>query len=80
MKQQEFKEKMPVCAQLVDDLAIVFGKELIHGQVRRGIAGEPTFWARENGHEIGTRDTSTTVRVFPDPLTGVSIAEEIKRD
>jgi hypothetical protein len=55
MKQKQLKEMMPRVAALIDDLVAVFGKDEIHGQVRKGLAGEPTFWASENGHEIGTR-------------------------
>ncbi len=54
MKQKEFKEKMPMCAAWIDSLVAAFGAEVIHGQIRRGLEGEPTFHAIENGHEIGT--------------------------
>jgi hypothetical protein len=54
MRQKELKEKMPVIAAFIDQLVEAFGKEEIHGQIRKGLQGEPTFWASENGHEIGT--------------------------
>lgn len=55
MKQKELKEKMPVTAEWIDSLVAVFGKDSIHGQIRKGLNGESTFWASENGFEIGTR-------------------------
>ena len=48
------RDQMPEVAAFVDALREVFGKASIDGQIRRGIAGEPVFYASENGHEIGT--------------------------
>lgn len=39
----------------IDTLREVFGKEEIDRQIRRGMAGQPTFWAEENGIEVGTK-------------------------
>ncbi len=55
MKQKELREKMPEIAAWVDEMVAVFGKDEVHGQIRRGIAGELTFYAQENGHTVGTR-------------------------
>lgn len=72
------REQMPWTAALVDQLRLQHGEAQINDQLRRGIRGEPRgFWARENGIEVGTRDTSATsayilnergisVRVDPD--------------
>lgn len=46
---------MPTVAAWIDDLRAAFGDDQINPQIKAGIAGQPTFWARENGHEIGTR-------------------------
>jgi hypothetical protein len=48
------KEKMPEVAAILDWACEVFGKESVHGAVRQGLAGEPVFFASENGYEIGT--------------------------
>jgi len=45
---------MPEIAALIDALRATFGKEVIDGQIRKGMKGEPVFWATENGYEIGT--------------------------
>lgn len=71
MKQREFREKMPWCASIIDDLVREFGQEFVHGQIRQGLAGRPTFWAQENGHEIGTRDTVPTSAISWDAVGNV---------
>lgn len=55
------REQMPWTAALVDQLRLQHGEAQINDQLRRSIKGEPRcFWARENGIEVGTRDTSAT--------------------
>jgi len=49
------RTEMPGVTAFIDSLREAFGKESIDGQIRKGMKGEPTFWASENGHEIGTR-------------------------
>lgn len=51
------KDKMPLCAAFVAEMRAAFGADQINPEIRKGMAGEPTFWASENGHEIGTKDT-----------------------
>lgn len=58
MSKGNLREAMPVVTALIDDLRKTFGQAGIDGQVRRGMKGESCFWASENGHEIGTRDTT----------------------
>lgn len=71
---------MPQVAEFIDDLVAAFGKESVHGQIRKGLAGAPTFWASENGYEIGTRtDRDVTYRVTWDPVTGLAKGEEINK-
>jgi len=45
---------MPEMAAFVAELRAVFG-DSIDDAVRRGRAGEPTFYAAENGRTVGTR-------------------------
>lgn len=49
------RETMPAVAAWVDELRAVFGEEDVDVTIRAGLAGQPVFWAREGGHEIGTR-------------------------
>lgn len=49
------RAEMPLVAAFIDALRETFGTEDINDQIRKGMAGRPTFWAQENGHEIGTK-------------------------
>ncbi|WP_052451984.1 hypothetical protein [Noviherbaspirillum autotrophicum] len=72
---------MPTVTAFIDDLREAFGKEMIDGQIRRGIRGEPVFYACENGVEIGTKvNSGAAVRVTWDAVTGRAVSEEIKRE
>jgi hypothetical protein len=53
------RDEMPMTAWFIDFARAVFGKESVDPQVRRGMNGEPVFWASENGREIGTREEDT---------------------
>lgn len=46
---------MPEISAFVDALRDAFGADEINAIVRRGRAGEPVFFACENGMEFGTR-------------------------
>lgn len=54
MTKPSMRDQMPVCAEFIDQLREVFGKDHIDGQIRAGMRGEPTFFASENGHTLGT--------------------------
>ena len=57
---KSFREKIPEVAVFIDAMRNAFGADLIDGQMRKGMRGEPTFYAYGNGYEVGTRDTSAT--------------------
>lgn len=48
------RDQMPETAAFIDSLRSAFGEASINEQIRKGLNGEPTFYARENGHELGT--------------------------
>lgn len=54
-KPLNLREAMPDTAKFIDSLREVFGSEGINQNIKGGMNGVPTFWAQENGHEIGTR-------------------------
>lgn len=58
---KSLRDEMPWTAGIIDELRAEFGKDVIDQQIRRGIKGEPVFWARENGHTIGARNMASTV-------------------
>lgn len=49
------REAMPLVAAFIDDLRAAFGADAVNAHIRRGMAGEPGFWASENGHILGTK-------------------------
>ena len=55
MKKSSMREQMPMTAAWIDSLRAAFGKDMIDQQIRRGMKGDPVFFASENGHSIGTR-------------------------
>lgn len=56
---KDLRKEMPEVTKFIDAMRDAFGKEMIDAQVRKGMRGEPTFWARENGIEIGTKVIQT---------------------
>lgn len=62
VKKLDLREEMPVTAALIADFRAVFGAANINDVIRRGMAGEPVFFATENGHVVGT-PMPPTVRV-----------------
>jgi hypothetical protein len=62
-ERKEFGEKMPEMAAFIEGLCREFGDAVIWTQVEKGFAGEQTFFARENGVQVGTRDTRSVVCV-----------------
>lgn len=56
---KDLRQEMPSTAAFLDSLRNTFGADMINGQIRQSVKnGKPTFWARENGNMLGTRDTS----------------------
>lgn len=58
VKRGSMRQDMPTVAAFVDDLRAAFGRDYIDGAIRAGLQGRPTFWASENGHELGTKPRS----------------------
>lgn len=60
------RDQMPQTAAWIDELRAVFcttPAELasFNAQIKAGLDGQPTFYARENGHTVGTQDTRQVV-------------------
>lgn len=55
MTKKNLRESMPLITAFIDECREVFGAEAINQSIRAGLDGQETFWARENGIEIGTR-------------------------
>lgn len=50
----KLRVEMPVVAAWVDEFREAFGGDMVNQQIRRGMKGEQTFYATENGHVVGT--------------------------
>lgn len=48
------RQTMPAVAAWVDDLRAAFGRASVDAAIRAGLDGQPTFYATENGHTVGT--------------------------
>lgn len=48
------RETMPTVAAIIDDIRAAFGADAINPSIKGGMSGVPTFYARENGLEVGT--------------------------
>lgn len=63
------KDEMPQVAAWVGELRAVFCETpadvaAFNEQIRAGINGQPAFYARENGREIGTKDHRPGVEII----------------
>lgn len=46
--------EMPTVTGWIDELRSAFGAETINAAIKAGMAGQPVFYASENGRQIGT--------------------------
>lgn len=53
-KAKPMRLAMPAVAAWIDQLRDAFGAESINAAIKAGIDGQPTFYASENGIEVGT--------------------------
>lgn len=56
-KPTNLRETMPLVTGFIDEMRAAFGSVEVNANIRAGLEGQPTFWATENGVEIGTKDT-----------------------
>lgn len=50
------RDSMPTVAGFIDQMRDAFGAAEINASIRAGMDGQPTFYASENGAEVGTKD------------------------
>ena len=55
MTRKNLRESMPLVTAFIDECREVFGADTINRSIKAGLEGQQTFWARENGIEVGTR-------------------------
>jgi hypothetical protein len=59
-RSKPLREAMPEVAGFIDALRDAFGRDSIDPALSQGLAGEPTFYAVEGGHAVGTPISSDT--------------------
>jgi hypothetical protein len=59
------RSRMPLVAKFVDDCREAFGEAEINAQIKAGMAGEGTFYASENGIEVGSMPKHQHVSFSP---------------
>jgi len=66
------RQSMPETAAFIDSMREAFGAEMINAAIKAGIDGQPTFYASENGQEIGARAPYSAERAvkLSDTLVG----------
>jgi len=52
---KNLRDDMPMTAAFIDNLREAFGVEMINDSIKGGMAGDGSFYAKENGLEIGSR-------------------------
>lgn len=53
-KAKPMRQAMPFTASIIDDFRSNWPEAGVVQAVRAGLDGQPTFHAKENGHEVGT--------------------------
>lgn len=66
----DMRTQMPQVAAWVDELRQVFGREVIDGQIRNGMAGRCVFWARETGPDGQVRTVGNVPASAPEKNGG----------
>ena len=49
------REDMPYTAGLIDQMRDAFGADVINPAIKGGLSGDGSYYAKENGIEIGSR-------------------------
>ncbi|WP_041742295.1 hypothetical protein [Collimonas fungivorans] len=76
-KKEKMREQMPQTAAFIDALRLAFDSDMINAQIRKGINGQATFCASENGYAVGVPILKSAARnvdgnVMADKLTGAT--------
>jgi hypothetical protein len=74
------RQTMPETAAFIDAMRDAFGAEMINEAIRAGIDGQPTFYASENGQQIGTKAPRRAERTVRLSDTIVGPINATKRD
>jgi len=71
---------MPVVTAWIDEMRKAFGVDVVNQQIKRGMKGEQTFFATENGHTVGTAmDVPDPDKVFSGDRLLVIPMQEVRK-
>ncbi len=74
------REQMPIVTQFIDECRLAFGAEMVNDQIQLGRQGAQTFYASENGIEIGTKFTEPKIFITADRMVLRSKKEQAELD
>lgn len=69
------RDAMPIVTEFIDACREAFGTEMINNQIQLGRQGAETFYACENGIEIGTKFKEPKVFLTVDQMRILTKAE-----
>ena len=71
---------MPSTAEFIDSMRDAFGVEMINSAIKGGLAGDGSFYANENGIEIGSRPIEIPGRAVNGFDTASSLGAKWKKN
>lgn len=63
-EKNSLRAAMPITAAWIDELRASFGADQIDPSIKAGMKGARTFYAKENGHEIGNRPHTAPLKAI----------------
>jgi hypothetical protein len=75
---KSLRESMPIVTEFIDECRKVFGIVEVDNAIRLGMQGAETFYASENGHEIGTPVSAPVKYVTADKMVLYFSADQLK--
>lgn len=69
---------MPIVAEFIDECRKAFGTEMVNTQIKLGMQGAETFYASENGYEVGAKITAPKVFITADRMRILSKEEYLE--
>jgi hypothetical protein len=74
------REAMPTVAAFIDECREAFGVECVNNAIKLGMQGAETFYASENGHQVGTKSREPLKSITLDKMVLLSREEKIEKE
>lgn len=69
------RDEMPSTAAFIDACREAFGTDMVNAQIKLGMQGAETFYANENGYEVGTKIREAKIFLTVDQMRVLTKAE-----